>query len=1126
MNSFSRKTHLRVGNPISLLLLILIFLFLSSCKDSLEFDKGIREQEGNYVKLYLPNTLKAATFGITRAATRAEESLIEALEEEGKMESLWFFAFPEDDSLEPVILNLVDQNDQVSTNIGFDKSDYTEYKVSLRHGKYKFYMLANMADLLVDGEGRRIDDVTKISGYSELESLQLDYSKRTGHIEAGNIPMACMAGEIKDKNKSTQEDGIFNLTKDNNEIYVDLSFLCSKVRYTILFDSDPSSTEPEGFSKSFGNKLVDFDNEVEAERVSKITKLNPGNDYAPVCFDNYPAFQLNKKEYPSKEGSAGSAYFSGNEERDNLEDFQGGTSTWNNPRKRAWQNVIYVPERDLNENRTTLTFTASIGEVGATSETKNYELELMKVGNQDIGLQRGRYYDIKVLITNSDLQSKVTVNDWTLEQLIYALHGPYDLTVDKTVVPVTAGEYTYLHYETESGVTPQCISPLWHNDPSNPESGVSFYKFLIDEDEKGNEEPGLITVYVNPEIPMNTNLEGLDLNYFHVNVGNLYKKIEVSPLTFGPFLNVTPELITIDLLQSISSMEYNGEIKIHYGTNVDGLSLKVEEIGGNEIPNDGYYYLDRQNESESVLRLSGLGENLNQGDLILSFKDLETGNSFWKSKHTYLLTFTVESDYILEDGQRFSPAQKQVKIEVSPLVTDYIIHFTTPDDSWTNPHIYVEQPLTLPTDLPEVYKERAGKTVGYTLNGKIYPALEFDFTFGIAFKGWKGYGGPDVNNPLAKGSVNGGYFLFDGQDESFIADNDHRDKSDQRYFREVHSNYNHQSKLDAWSKVCVDCFALDQEVGICMQREEIGGVTWWTYTLSGVATPGKALIRFNDGHKYNSGAVYPSKEERGIPLFDFPDNEGWIVYPANNPQFEDEMPEVEQVYKRYRIYWPKTFKEKIHMWMDNGNGVTWSTDPDGEFKSDGTGNAKEWGYYYYFDFEPAANNTLWYNYPSWDSSKGFIACDNLSAFSYVETIKEGGKTINIYGGYLSTEVGNNFGWDQSRKMTGGRPDINAHPDAIPLGIVLHLYWGNASSSDTITIMGDNGEVLVPETSEGCTLDNNNIYYYDFKIEDNITSLNVTVKKGDGTTLVKNITKNTLGNDSYPQNGVTYYAIGL
>lgn len=73
-------------------------------------------------------------------------------------------------------------------------------------------------------------------------------------------------------------------------------------------------------------------------------------------------------------------------------------------------------------------------------------------------------------------------------------------------------------------------------------------------------------------------------------------------------------------------------------------------------------------------------------------------------------------------------------------------------------------------------------------------------------------------------------------------------------------------------------------------------------------TPGETLIMFNNNTDLDQGYSLhrcPHHMEPGIPLFDYEDREGWIVYdPTSDPiwRVHDDMPEIEDI--EYKVYTP------------------------------------------------------------------------------------------------------------------------------------------------------------------------------------------------------------------------------
>ena len=109
--------------------------------------------------------------------------------------------------------------------------------------------------------------------------------------------------------------------------------------------------------------------------------------------------------------------------------------------------------------------------------------------------------------------------------------------------------------------------------------------------------------------------------------------------------------------------------------------------------------------------------------------------------------------------------------------------------------------------------------------------------------------------------------------------------------------------------------------------------------------PGETLIMFSNN--YNTSVGYslhrcPHHLEPGIPLFDYEDREGWIVYdPTSDPTWHvyDEMPTIENVnfivYTRERTYgWYKVYgvanenadktRNQFSIYDNNDNHKSWS----------------------------------------------------------------------------------------------------------------------------------------------------------------------------------------------------------
>ena len=769
------------------------------------------------------------------AASRAEEKDMDTEAKEGDIHSLWLLAYNTDNSDYNVIRQL--------QSSGQLTHEYSEYRIEFKPGKYRIYVVANL-DKYITGE------ISASTEESYLEKLILNFSPEKLPNTTDGLPMACLPAQVD----GADTDG--NITVEagtTKTIQTDLTFLCAKVRYTILFDNSEG-----GFSReAFGSSTVTF-NTASLTGVRKKTPLTDAVNALDGAFEVDPidlkvindSKDLNDLADPGFTPSATGA-------------------------QRAWQGTMYLPENLLTGARTILHLGATLDANGAKL---SYTVKLPKNGAEandsepDYTLTRGHFYDLVGRVTTIGDQIDITasVADWTLQVLTYDLHGPYFLHVDKTEIKVTAGVETLLMYDTDAPT-------LGFESPKYGGTNLDLFQFKpIEQDGKK-----YISVTTNPAIPAENN-RSFD-SYFYIKAANLYKRIEVNPVSLEPFLNVSPTEIEINIAEYIASGDYDAEIPIEFTTNLP--SVTITQTGGDwsnfpitveDITTDGTVTYNNTSTRTNTLKITGFN------------------NGIWTSEQKFQLTYTAPST----DDKTLS---QTVNITVKPNILDYIIHLRVPS-TWKAPHIYVYQCLQIPQTRGDEY---VGKTVGYRVyndDGTIndyYSALEYSFTGKIAFRGWDG----TTNNPKAKGDCGVstlGFFVFD--DNSGW--NPNKDGFTNRYYNTLDFCEQHRNKIP--SGKCDDCKNSNYArlwPGILMHDD---GDDWWTFKLTGVATPGKALIMFNDGHTDN-GRRYPtldenSKSQPGIPLFDYPSREGWFDLAGGATQFSPTKP---GKLTKFRLEWGK-----------------------------------------------------------------------------------------------------------------------------------------------------------------------------------------------------------------------------
>lgn len=108
--------------------------------------------------------------------------------------------------------------------------------------------------------------------------------------------------------------------------------------------------------------------------------------------------------------------------------------------------------------------------------------------------------------------------------------------------------------------------------------------------------------------------------------------------------------------------------------------------------------------------------------------------------------------------------------------------------------------------------------------------------------------------------------------------------------------------------------------------------------------PGETLIMFSNNTYLDQGYSLhrcPHHLEPGIPLFDYEDREGWIVYdPTSDPIWHvyDNMPEIEDI--EYKVYTPfELFGwKKVYGIAGSGQFTIWDTNAKNSWNCDNLGN--------------------------------------------------------------------------------------------------------------------------------------------------------------------------------------------
>lgn len=864
---------------ILLLTVLLLTVLTTGCSDDISDDRKGHGEESVLLMIPTPHL----------EGTRAEDAALNETMNEGHISSLWFYAFPADGTAADnrVAVDLTPSDSKLT-------HDYRQEEVRVKAGKYRVYMVANIKGLNGD------------SSEDAIKTASIEYSTSKMPNTTDGLPMACLPEEVKVGETAPEvvADGI--VTVENGKqttLWIDLTFLCAKVRYTLLFDKSAS-----GFShEAFGSQALTFTGLEKVTGVRSVTSVSEANtpdSGEPFEIDDCSAFNGAPRVYPTDY----SKFIELNPTNDPSENDLTELTGQADPDKRAYQGTLYLPENLVTSAPTRLFFDANL-DGGSQKLQYHVDLPPLSRSNSDREpMRRGHFYDIigRVTTTGDRLDITASVADWTLQSLAYQLHGTYFLHVDKTDIEVQAGIPKEIKYETDA-------EPLTFESPKYKNTDKDL--FVFETIEKDGEK--YISVSVNPEIAANSDENEFD-SYFYICAANLKKKIEVTPVRLDPFLNVDPTEIEIDIREYIASGDYSASIPIKFSTNLSNVTISGFMEDDNAFTPDA-----NSLKLDGALTYNGDATGTNE----LKVGDIN-GGKFWETERTLTLTYTATGNGVT--------LSKEVKIHIVPNQLNYIIHFRP--NNWSYTHIYVYQCLELPSD-HSIYPS---KPVGYRDGAYLYSALEYSFTGKIAFLGWNKTT-DDPNNSEASGSLNygnnQGFFIF--SNDTWTDGHSSWDIINNKKGAKIHYNDEYDfcpTYRMSSSNICGDC--KDGRYnrgwpGIMMEKESDG---WWKFVLTGVATPGKALIMFNNGH-YGTGDRFPGDAEPGLPLFDFPNREGWLDYAGGSKQFVSSNP---RPLRTYRIYWPKNSYAGMNIWIDGG-AVLINSYNSSDFKAEGN--------YLYYEFK-------------------------------------------------------------------------------------------------------------------------------------------------------------------------------
>lgn len=723
------------------------------------------------------------------------------------------------------------------------------YQLNIEPGTYRIYVVANMNKVL-SGQ--------TIKTENDLKKIVLSYGVGTepGMPVSTNIPM--IYEPEKDAAGNLAETVIAAAGDKYTEVAANLKFTCVKVKLNLIFD--PSNSE---VATNFGGKSFKI-NSISADKLSPFTHLYWGGKFeAPTWADKDYADKDYKDGFSSNTYQASerpAVYYadwtdnSSQPATNNKDDIVGKGTPTEDPAAGKWlfQQTYYLPERYISSaaDRSYLTIIGKVGETAANNYRINLGHKKDETSPTEVPVfPRGTFYEITGAIKtlgNMDLNCKVSVKDWEMVP-ISADFNHTTLWVSKPWASVTSTTSDSINYESNATITKENLGC---------ETKKEGKDLIIP-------ELDILTKQIKFRINKDINYAAYSGVYtgtakVWIKAGNIKKYIDVK-YDVKPYFDVTPQEITI------YSGSDNMTKVISFNTNLGGLEFTD---GGTTSASEA---------KSSISYTNGSGKTITSSITANSVTGTDQGTFSIKADQP-VETSIEHTIYVQPRGYTTGKYgaeydfKKPIKITVKPAVGNYYIYFRAINDRTP-------------------YNNTDGSKAENNYNGTLDEGGTNNWNDGWYDSLWS----TDANTFTKPQEANHCLYAYTQIGET-------NGKSDKVW-----------KFTQNWP-------------GDKMNADYANpGWYYWTFDVNKVSIshdagvdgdikmkPGETLLMFNN--HFNEGIGYaahrcPHHNEPGIPLFDYEDHEGWIVFdPTTDAMWHafDEKPEIENIkitiYTQSEIY--------------------------------------------------------------------------------------------------------------------------------------------------------------------------------------------------------------------------------
>lgn len=725
------------------------------------------------------------------------------------------------------------------------------YQLNIEPGTYHIYVVANMNKVL-SGKTFKTED--------ELKNKVLSYGFGTepGMPVSTNIPM--IYEPEKDATGKLAETVITAAGDKYTEVAANLKFTCVKVKLNLIFD--PSNKE---VATNFGGKAFSI-NSISAKKLSPFTYLYWGGKFETPTWSNNEDKEAYKEGIPSTPyaASSGAAVYytdwtdnSSLPATNNKDDIKGTGTATPNPVNAAdkwlFQQTYYLPERYISSVSDCSYLTIN-GNVGGSVDN-NYRINLGHKKDETSTVPvfpRGTFYEITGAIKtlgNMELDCKVSVKDWKPVE-ITADFNHTTLWVSKPEASVTSTTNDIINYESNATITPENIGC---------ETKIDGKDLIIP-------ELDMVTKQIKLRINKDINYSAYSGVYtgtakVWIKAGNITKYIDVK-YDVKPYFDVTPQEITI-----YSGSDHMTRV-INFNTNLGGLEFTDGGTTSSHTALEAISSIKYTNRSGETITSSITANSVtgtDQGTFSISAdQGVETS-----IEHTI---YVQPKGYTTDKYGAEYDFKKPIKITVKPAVGNYYIYFRAINDR-----------------IP--YNDKNGNRVENNYNGTLEEGGTNNWNDGWFDSSWGG------NHDIPQES---NHFLY-----AYTQIGETTTKPEGPVWKFTEPWPGDKMKADYAN---TGWYYMYYGINDVQKSTEFGADTKGNRKIK----PGETLLMFNNN--FNQGVGYaahrcPHHLEPGIPLFDYEDHEGWIVFdPTTDDMWQayDEKPEIENIkitiYTQSEIY--------------------------------------------------------------------------------------------------------------------------------------------------------------------------------------------------------------------------------